>query len=199
MPGRKHQQRQQLIIADRRSRVMGLRLDGYTHREIAEKLSVSNCTVSKDLAAVMNDLRDEAVADMKALERKQLLALDRVIRRATEGWQRSLEPEVTVQKTDAEHDGVKETKTVATRKPQCGNPQFLTVYLNAVAQKTKILGLEAPEKADVNVRVPLDFDALTGRSENPSNVVDGKIVKPSGNGSNGNGNGQAGLPPPSDK
>ncbi len=189
MPGKTYRKTIELQQSKRRADVCALQLKGRTQREIAKELGISPTTVCHDLQAVLAMWRDRALDDVETLQREQLARLELIHSDALEGWERSLKDEVTVQESEGEWKGNDESKTVTTTRGQAGDPRFLGVRESVLTKQAKILGLEAPEKKDVNLRTSIDFDTLTGRSENPSNVVDGKIVQPESNG-----NGKPRLP-----
>lgn len=153
MVNRPHTKETELDIANRRAKAADMTLDGYTQREIAAELGVSLGCVNGDVKAVLEDWQAEARGKLGQHKQKELRRLDKVIRRAVEGWHRSCETEVIVQKTEGERETpgeagkpngkTKESKTVATRRPQAGDPAFLAQIQAAVAKRVKILGLES--------------------------------------------------------
>jgi len=187
---------------ERRVKVAGMYVKGYSQHEIALALGVSQPTVSLELKA----LRDEWVSDRKAsFDEKmaeELAKIDHIEKVAWEAWERSCKPkELLLSRTESvpqlppREDGlgpkrekvkgrvigeptpVVVLKTVEEKKlaGQVGDDRFLGRVSWCIETRCKLLGLlREPEKnTNVNVNVLSgEFWADLGGQESTADAID---------------------------
>lgn len=121
-------------------------LKGRLQAEIAADLVLSLATVKRDLAKVRQGWLDSALRDFDALKAEQLAKIDAVEAEAWTMWARSCERRVRTSTQEIE----------ASRYPGCnkrtddeqgaGEPRYLQIALQCVERRSKLLGLDAPQK-----------------------------------------------------
>jgi hypothetical protein len=141
---------EEVRIAARRSQVAALLLQGVTNQyDIAARLGLPKAAgqrmVSRDIAAITQEWRGRAALQLDEAKGKELARIDQVEAAAWVGWERSLQNAET---TEAAVSGDRKSgKKVS--KGQAGDPQFLRVVLDCVAQRRALLGLDAPKRTEV--------------------------------------------------
>jgi hypothetical protein len=135
MPNRS---RKDLAILQRRKQVAELYLQGWSQPAIAHQMEVSQPTICADLKAIRRDWRDSAIRDFDALRDRELQKLDLIEREAWGAWQRSQKPAQSAVVTGEGH----EQKARKSMKHQYGDPRFLNLINNCIAQRRAILGLD---------------------------------------------------------
>jgi predicted transcriptional regulator len=138
-----------------------LRLFGNSQTAIAEKLGISQATVSRDLAEIVKGWKAEAVADMDEIKAKELAKLDALEVEAYEAWQGSKKES---QKTVVEErpgrntsdekpgKGANAGKFIKVEKQTSdGDPRFLQALLAIQDRRAKIQGFDVPVKFDGTV------------------------------------------------
>ncbi len=106
-------------IADRRRKVAQLYLRRMEQKEIARHLNVSKGTISKDVAAIIEEWRAEAVEDVGAAKLRDLAELDTIENEASVAF--------NTQKDAA----------------------FLRVRLDAKKRRAEMLGYDAPKSTAI--------------------------------------------------
>lgn len=104
-------------------------LGSYTQLEIAAKIGVTQCTVSKVLKKFRDELKKQGIADADEIRKSQLAKLDRLEREYLEGWERS------------QKSGKK-----------AGSHPFLTGLLACIKERADLLGLYPPQKRELTGR-----------------------------------------------
>jgi len=121
-------------------------LKGRYQHEIAAMLGISPATVKRDLVKIRRLWLESSLRDFDALKAEQLAKIDTVEAEAWMMWARSCERLVRTSEQQIE----------ATRFPGCnvrtdseqgtGDPRYLQLALQCVERRSKLLGLNAPEK-----------------------------------------------------
>jgi len=107
-------------------------LKGFKMFEIAEELELSMNQIKYDLREIRKRWRQSSVRDFDAHREEQLARLDLMEASLWREWERSCgDPAL-----DKELDG----------PPQTGDPRYMTVMLNIIERRSKLLGLDAPTK-----------------------------------------------------
>jgi hypothetical protein len=109
-----------LAIARRRQEIAELVLEGWTQAAIAEKLSLSQAAVSKDLKQIRIAWRESSIRDFDELRCQELAKLDMIEREAWAAWRRSQQPAQTAT-VNGEAGSQKAKRTV---RHQYGDPRF---------------------------------------------------------------------------
>jgi len=139
-------------VEQRRRKVVELYLQGTPQGEVAEQLSVSQSTISEDLKSVRKQWRESAIRDFDELRSIELEKIDLIEREAWAAWKRSQKPAQSAVVT-GEGAGQRSTKSM---RNQVGDPRFLTLVSQSIAQRRALLGLDV-----LSVVAPMEeqFDA----------------------------------------
>lgn len=139
--------RTKIQASQHRPLIASMYLKGYNQYEIADQLGITQATVSRDLKLIQEQWRQSAVHDMDQAKQRELERIDVLELEAWNAWLRSQQNAETETVTDV---GIGD-KPVTRResKGQTGNAQYLSVVQWCIAQRCKILGIEAPVKQDV--------------------------------------------------
>lgn len=160
---------------ERRMQVAELHKKGWSQAAIAERLGVTQPTVSSDLKYIREEWRRSMVRDFDLARAQELQRVDRIECEANEGWDRSLKPS---QSAVIQGEGAQQPSRKTVRN-QSGDPRFLDILLKCSERRSKLLGLDAPQKVaptDTEGRL-LDLSGILGLaaevpSSASSNVID---------------------------
>lgn len=139
-----------------------LRLFGHSQTAIADKLGISQATVSRDLETIVQGWKAEAVSDMDEIKAKELAKLDALEVEAYAAWQASKrESQKKVVEDRPGKSGGKFAK-IETQQND-GDPRFLQALLAIQDRRAKILGFDVPVKFDGTVtnKATIDASALS--------------------------------------
>jgi len=129
-----------IAVIERRYRVVGLRRDGYTHKEIAEELNISPQTVSQDLKMILTETiikTEETVEEDRALATARL---DKITK--------AFMPLATEEHYETAVDPVTGKKIAVLVPP---DPKFANVILAAETRRAKLRGTDKPELKQLEV------------------------------------------------
>ncbi|MGH9808565.1 MAG: hypothetical protein ACRD9W_15185 [Terriglobia bacterium] len=142
---------QQLLILHRQQQVAELRLHGWSQQAIADRLGVTQKTVSNDLKAIRRRWEKSVIGDFAQARAEELQKIEIVEREAWTGWESS---QKAAQSAVIVGDDAKNARK--TVKNQHGNPRFLQVVHDCIRSRRAILGLDAPRKL-----APTDVEGRT--------------------------------------
>lgn len=139
----------QADILERRQKVLELYRDGLRIYEIAEAVGISRDTVRRDMRWVHQKLIENAVNAYESRLVRELLQIARVENDAAVEWERS-KLDVTATQTTRKNvkingKEVEKVKTKTTVKTQCGDPRYLSIILDCIEKRSKLLFLYAPK------------------------------------------------------
>ncbi len=121
-------------------RAWELRQQGQTQEQIAAELGVTHQSVSRILRRVSERTVRQLAEDVLLHKLVQNARLDHIIDEAMQAWERSKLPAVrAVRKT---HDSGAEVLVVTTTS-QCGDVDYLTLVREALADQSRLWGLDA--------------------------------------------------------
>lgn len=157
----------------RQARVADLLLQSKTYRQIAQAVKVgSTRTIHTDVQAVLAFWKAKQYASIDQWVAQELEKIGRVEAEAWEAWARSQADAVSV----TEKTGGKEGDTTSeTRKGQVGDGRFLDIVLNCVERRAKLLGLNKPDRIELNWREAAERDGVANAGELFEELV-GKIA-----------------------
>jgi transposase len=140
-------------VARDRLRISDLYLQGWIQADIAEKVGLSQATVSRDIKALQQEWLDQAGANFDAAKAQELAKIDRLEREYWRAWLRSCEDAETEATKAVETEDGKPQRYEASsqRKRQAGDPRFLNGVQWCIEQRCKILGVYAPEEIKGNI------------------------------------------------
>lgn len=119
--------------------------EGYSQTKICKVLGVSRQSVTYYIAKARAVWREETKDCIGQRIADELEALDRIENEALAAWYRSIGK--TVEKTTKDGVDGREVTTKVAR--QTGDGRFLSIIGNAVEQRRKIFGIDAPTKQEV--------------------------------------------------
>lgn len=179
----------QCAVLERRQRVAGLYLEGKTQLDIAQRVGVSQYTVSIDLQY----MKDQWLASgLVAFDEKRAIEvekLNKVEAAAWEAWERSTQPGVTTKKGSVEEvkpikvreaeKGKKakyESQMVPTKtidetvtRHQVGDPRFLEQVYKCIELRLKLIGALKDLNPTFNF-VNLNWEDLHGPPDEPDKI-----------------------------
>lgn len=145
-------------------------LKGQTMRDIAVELAAStgrkhnHTTIWRDVQALIDEWQAARLHNMNQALELELEKINRAEFQAWTGWEISLrERTKKVAEKQAGGRGPSE-KTSMTKEESTGDPRYLTIILNCIERRCKLLGLDAPEKR-----------VLTGADGGPIEVESGTL------------------------
>ncbi len=148
---------------DRRN-ISELYLKGFTQAYIAEKLGISQPTVSRDIKVLQAQWRDSALMNINEAKQRELERLDILERTYWDAWDRSKgEVKTTTRKGVAKvPKAVKGAEVDEKALPapmsqevtehietQVGDPRYLAGVMNCIERRCSILGIDAPKRQDI--------------------------------------------------
>ena len=149
-----------LQLSARRKEVAHLYTQGFTQMHIAERLGVSQATVSGDLKRVEKQWRADAVRDFDHCREHELQKLSLIEQEAWQAWERSQKPQQSADLTG--DDSSRPTKKRI--RNQYGDPRFLALVNQCIATRRALLGLDL-------VPVPAESGQHANLEERRSRVV----------------------------
>jgi hypothetical protein len=145
-------------------KIQGLYFEGKTQAEIAVELQITQQQVSYDLKTLQTRWTQQANAKIDEAKAKELAKLDNLER---EYWAAWLDSKKEFRGTTAERTRGKNfgTKVQIKKERRDGDPRYLDGVMSCIERRCKILGLDAPTKAQ------LTFDKMT--NEQLVNIITG--------------------------
>ena len=129
-------------------RISDLYLQGKTQTEIASALTVTQQQVSYDLTVIQRRWRTTTALNLDEHKRQELARVDTLEREYWSAWERSQDEKV---KTRTERYFGKDGGKASVEKDSgLGNPAYLAGVMSCIDRRCKLLGLDAPTKAEVS-------------------------------------------------
>lgn len=120
--------------------------------EIAQKLRVSQPTVSRDMRVLQERWRQSALIDLDQAKGEKLAEIRAAKRANWDGWRRSC-TEFKSRTIKAKGKGMKDqigkpdsAEQIIETEDRMGDPRFLSNVLDCIERECKLLGLDAPAK-----------------------------------------------------
>jgi hypothetical protein len=134
----------------RRAIIAQLMLRGVTSMgELCKRAKCSRPTLAKDLEAIRAEWRKEMVESFDYAKDQCLKVLEEIEREAWAEWDRSkLGAKKRLSRTTENETGGSTTEEETTER-RCGDPRYLEVIIKCEERKTKLLGLDEPERIDL--------------------------------------------------
>lgn len=128
---------------DIRTRTAAMRLQGYSFRDIADKLKISPSTAYEEYKVVEHRWRVTAFHAINELKSRELARLDVIESEAWDAWRRS-QQDATELTQDYSGSGDARTLmgTKAKKTGRDGDARFLKIVVDCIDRRIKILGLE---------------------------------------------------------
>lgn len=129
-------------------------LRGKYQSEIATIIGVSLPQIKYDLRTIQKRWRESSMVNMNEAKQRELTRIDELERAAWDAWERSKETFVST-RSETSGDGKrdKEGRPIASKgkltkvtEERYGDPRFLDIVTKCVEKRSKILGLDEPDK-----------------------------------------------------
>jgi hypothetical protein len=121
-------------------------LKGHYQHDIATGLGISPATVKRDLAKIRQLWLASSLRDFDALKAEQLAKIDAVEAEAWAMWTKSCERLVRTSEQDIEASRYPGRNVRTDSEQGNGDPRYLQIALQCVERRSKLLGLDAPQK-----------------------------------------------------
>jgi len=139
-----------------RAQIERWKVEGHTEREIVELLAaqrnyrLSRAQIHMDVAFVEDEWRRRAAEDIASAKGKELAGLRLQEAELWSAWEKSkLDAETIRQKVTAQGaDKLTPAEITKTKEGQCGNPAYMRLLLEVRQRRSKLLGLDKPDKVD---------------------------------------------------
>lgn len=139
-----------LAAMHRRARVTELTLEGWEPEAIAVEVHATVATIAKDLERIEQGWLESALRDFDRWRGIQAAKLDQIERFAWEEFRRSREVGQKRTKRKRRTTGGKQPTDVdeatVVDADRVGDPRFLHIVLEAIADRRKLFGLDKPTK-----------------------------------------------------
>lgn len=140
---------------------------GYTQVRIAQVVGVSNVQIFRDIETIHRRWLVDAKISTEDAVNRELQKINRLEMEAWEAWTRSREPKElqTTERTDLPPvmvtgpDGrttpvqAQRNRVAIQRQQRDGDPRFFTTVQWCIERRCKLLGLDAPEKVDITLKI----------------------------------------------
>lgn len=125
-----------------------LYLQGYSQKEIADQLGVSQPTIGKNIQRIREDWLESSRINFDERAAIELAKLDRLERKAWEGYERSCKDEVTnLDRIEESDDGGERRVNESRVKGQAGDSSFLAIIERCIDKRLRMFNMMAPETA----------------------------------------------------
>lgn len=156
---------QAVKASERRPKVAELYLKGWRQSRIAEELGTTQATISRDLKAMQHEWLKASLISFNEAVSKEIAKIDLLEITYWQAWERSIEPfkSKTVKargnpRTEEELKATAE-QTLKT-EDRNGDPRYLQGVQWCIERRIKVLGLDAPERIQIDWRETLP-DGIT--------------------------------------
>jgi biotin operon repressor len=131
-------------------KIAKLYFEGKQQVEIANELNITQQQISYDLKTLQTRWTEGAKALIDEAKGRELAKLDNLEREYWTGWVDSKKEYrgTTAERTRGKNFG---TKVQIKKEQRLGDPRFLDGVRSCIERRCKILGLEAPTKAQVSI------------------------------------------------
>jgi predicted transcriptional regulator len=169
MARKKQQTRNEAQEERDRREISRLYLKGMYQADIAEKLGLSQPTVSRDIKLLIEEWKVERVYDINEAKARELAKVDNLELEYWDAWRRSQEnAEKETKKAVQDAKGKPRQEVQKVTEGQVGDPRFLTGVQWCIERRCLILGVDAPKKTDLTS----GGKSLTPETMKPSEIAE---------------------------
>ena len=136
------------IERDRRN-IANYYLQGWLQSDIADKLNLSQPTISRDISVLQEQWRESSLVDIDEKKAEELAKIDTLEREYWQAWKRSCEDAETVTQKAIDADGIKRREAQNVTKGQAGDPRFLAGVQWCINKRCEIIGIDAPKRHEL--------------------------------------------------
>lgn len=127
-------------------RLAELYVRGWTQARMGQELGVSQAQISHDLKELHRRWRENTTLDLDDYKQKELAKLDELEREYWQAWERSQSAQETKRQRKKTGEGWNESLQEMVSRAQCGDAQYLAGVLKCIEKRSKLLGLDAPDR-----------------------------------------------------
>jgi hypothetical protein len=140
------------------ARASELYCKGVSQLAIGEQLGISQSCVAKDLKILRGRWLEAGLRDFDELRSEQLAKIDALEATYWEAWNKSCRDKKrqTAGTRESARDDIKHAEIVTEGRD--GNPAFLAGVDKCIERRCKLLGLDAPQRMEVNDTTPPKYD-----------------------------------------
>ena len=124
-------------------------LKGKTQTEIGQEVGLSQPQVSYDLADIQRRWREDTTINLDEAKQRELSRIDELERTYWQAWEKSCN-ERTKTSTEKVSGDNGRAKASVQKEEMLGNPAYLAGVMNCIQERSKILGIYAPEKQEIS-------------------------------------------------
>ena len=156
-------------IEHRRMQVSDLYLKDWTQVAIAQKLGVSQATVSGDIKAIRKEWKKRRVDNLETMVLEFQNKFKQILKEAWFGWEQSTQPLETTKVT--QKNGEKNFEK--TSRKQAGDPRYLKIALETANKLAELEGLDKSktelDAAAAQNQGRLDWESLCAEAQEAAN------------------------------
>lgn len=149
---------------NRRAEVERRYLRGESQVTIAQALGCSAAQASRDLATMRGRWTASVGRSHQEVKSEALARLDEMLRCHWEGWEASLLPRETTLSEKRSGPG-EPTRVTLRREARGGDPRFLVGIARIEERRSKLLGLDAPDRCEVSAQFEEPMDPEKAKRE----------------------------------
>ena len=125
-------------------------LRGRLQADIAQELGIGQATVSRDLKALQQEWQQSALVNIDAAKARELARVDELERTCWTEWEASKQEKHSTIREQV--DGAQGTRKKAQMKQEerLGDPRYLQGVQWCIERRCKILGIDAPSRAELS-------------------------------------------------
>ena len=136
----------------RRTQILELQARGFSQDKIATIVGVGQQYVSAELKAMATSAENQTAFNMDEYRLDTMVKTEIIILEAMDSWRKSKD-KYTETITQLIYDGDKAVKKERKVKKGNGDPRYLEAINKAMERRSKILGLDAPQKVETSVTI----------------------------------------------
>ena len=132
--------------------VASMYLKGHLQREIGEVFGLTQQAIARDIKELQKRWRESALVDFNEALQRELARIDELEREYWQAWRDSKKSLKLVRQIDEVTEKGSRTGTHKEARDSHGDSAYLAGVERCIAQRCKILGLNAPDKITVSWR-----------------------------------------------
>ena len=148
--GKKH--RSDIEIAADDLRITSLRLQGLSHRAIAEDVGLSHAEVGRTLKRILAEWKKQSSQNIETQISEKEAMLYRVMNTAWMAYERSIgevRKEIRKVKRAGQGGNAPAAEVTVTTEELNGDPRYLTIIENCIRDLRDLKGLDAPKRSEI--------------------------------------------------
>lgn len=122
---------------------------GWSYQQMANELSISKSQVAYDVKKLRDYWRTEQMDAYQQYILQELFRLGEMEAELWQAWEDSKKAMYSTTLKTVGEDNDDSRERMVTHKTQNGNPSYMALIIKISEQRTKLLGLNAPEKLDI--------------------------------------------------